>query len=85
MQVFTLITLKIFNFVSLIKERTVTLYDGNVIGPKMKNSWCPLFSFVYSAFNANIYCNASNEVKEAFKNTEFFQINALILQGKFLK
>ena len=45
----------------------MTLYDGNVIGPKMKNSWCPLFSFfVYIAFNGIICCNASNEVKEAF-------------------
>ena len=44
----------------------MTLYDGNVNGPKMKNSWYPLFSFVYSAFNGIIYYNASNEVKEVF-------------------
>ena len=45
----------------------MTFYDGNVIETKMKNSFCPLFSFVYRVFNGSIYCNASNEVKEAFQ------------------
>ena len=64
----------------------MTLYDGNVIGPNMKNSWCLLFSFVDCVFNGIVYCNASNEVKEAFQEyNEFLQVNALILQGKFMK
>ena len=63
----------------------MTFYNGNVIGPKMKNSWCPLFSFIYSEFNGIIYCNASNEVKEACQEyTESLQVKALILQGKFM-